>query len=131
MKLYANKDLKAPDPHLYTTGRWLYRDKLQREARHLKFDFPALCTKAVNACSGATKVIRYEKKEKGFNRVFILYLDNGERVVARVPLRISGSRGLITNSEVAAMAYGIIESEPKCFDLLANKLYGKFVYKDT
>lgn len=124
-------DLKAPDPYLYTTGRWINRDKLQREARYLKFDFPALCKKAVNACPGATKVIRYEKKEGGFNRVFILYLDNGERVVARVPFRIAGPRRLTTNSEVATMAYGIIESVLKCFDLLANKLSSKIIYKDT
>ncbi|KAH9208983.1 kinase-like domain-containing protein [Leptodontidium sp. 2 PMI_412] len=92
-------------PYRYTTGRWLNRDKLQREARYIKFDFPALCKKAVNTCSGATKVIRYEKKEGGFNRVFILYLDNGERVVARVPFRIAGPRRLVTNSEVATMTY--------------------------
>ena len=66
-----NKIIKATDPYIYTTGRWLNRDKLQREARYVKFDFPALCKKAVNRCSGATKVIRYEKKEGGFNRVFI------------------------------------------------------------
>ncbi|CZT04058.1 uncharacterized protein RCO7_05657 [Rhynchosporium graminicola] len=95
----------STDPYLYTTGRWLNRDKLQREARYIKFDFPALCTQAVNACPGATKVIRYEKKEGGFNRVFILYLDNGVRVVARVPFRIAGPRRLATNSEVATMAY--------------------------
>lgn len=125
------KDLKATDPYLYTTGRWLNRDELQREARYRKFDFPALCKKVVNTCSGATKVIRYEKKEGGFNRVFILYLDNGERVVARVPFRIAGPRGLSTNSEVAIMAYGTMESVLKCFDLLANKLSSKIVYKDT
>ncbi|KAG9234943.1 kinase-like domain-containing protein [Amylocarpus encephaloides] len=93
------------DPYLYTTGRWLNRDKLRREARSVKFDFPALCKKAVTTCSGATKVIRYEKKEGGFNRVLILYLDNGERVVARVPFRIAGPRRLTTNSEVATMTY--------------------------
>lgn len=125
------KDLKATDPYLYTTGRWLNRDKLQREARYRKFDFPGLCEKAVNTCSGATKVIRYEKKEGGFNRVFILHLDNGERVIARVPFRIAGPRGLITNSEVATMAYGIMEIVPKCFGLLANKISSKIVYKDT
>jgi hypothetical protein len=64
-----NKIIKATDPYLHTTGRWLNRDKLQREARYVKFDFPALCKKAVNTCSGATKVIRYEKKEGGFNKV--------------------------------------------------------------
>jgi hypothetical protein len=105
-----NKIIKATDPYLYTTGRWLNHDKLQREARYVQFDFPALCKKAVNTCSGATKVIRYEKKEGGFNRVFILYLDNGERVVARVPFRIAGPRRLVTNSEVATMAYGMIGS---------------------
>ncbi|KAH7317657.1 kinase-like domain-containing protein [Rhexocercosporidium sp. MPI-PUGE-AT-0058] len=67
------------DPYHYTTGRWLNRDKLQRGARYVKFDFPAL--------------------------VFILYLDNGERVVARVPFRIAGPRRLVTNSEVATMTY--------------------------
>jgi len=105
----------ATDPYLYTTGSWLNRDKLQREARYIKFDFPALCTKAVNACSGATKVIRYEKKEGGFNRAFILYLDNGLRVVARVPFRIAGPRRLATNSEVATMAYSMMMSHSKDF----------------
>ena len=83
------KGLEAADPYIYTTGRWLNRDKLQHEACYRKFDFPALCKKAVNTCSGTTKVIRYEKKEGGFNRSFILYLDNGERVIARVPFRIA------------------------------------------
>ncbi|KAH8679545.1 kinase-like domain-containing protein [Tricladium varicosporioides] len=95
----------ATDPYLYTTGRWLNHDNLQRKARCIKFDFPALCKKAVNTRSGATKVIRYEKKEGGFNRAFILYLDNGERVVARVPFHIAGPRRLTTNSEVATMTY--------------------------
>lgn len=53
-----NRTVKAIDPYLYTTGRWLHRDKLHREARSLKFDFSALCNKAVNACPGAQKVIR-------------------------------------------------------------------------
>jgi len=64
--------------------------------------------KAVDACSGATKVIRYEKKDGGFNRAFILYLDNGVLVVARIPFRIAGPRRLVTNSEVATMAYSMI-----------------------
>jgi len=96
----------ATDPYHYTTGRWLNRDKLYREARHVKFDFAALCAKAVNVSAGATEVVRYEKKEGGFNRVFLFYLDNGARVVARVPYRIAGPQRLTTNSEVATMAYG-------------------------
>jgi len=95
----------STDPYHYTTGRWLNRDKLYREARHVKFDFAALCAKAVNVSAGATEVVRYEKKEGGFNRVFLFYLDNGARVVARVPYRIAGPQRLTTNSEVATMAY--------------------------
>lgn len=97
----------AIDPYHYTAGRWLSHDKLQRDARYIKFDFDALCAKAINASAGATKVVRYEKKEGGFNRVFVLSLDNGARVIARVPYPISGPRRLTTNSEVATMAYGM------------------------
>lgn len=130
-KGHANTINKATDPHIYTTGRWLNRDKLQCEARYVKFDFAALCKKAVHTCSGATKVIRYEKKEGGFNRVFILYLDNGERVVARVPFPIAGPRRLVTNSEVATMTYGMIGSVRNIGNSWANGLSSKVVYKDT
>jgi hypothetical protein len=54
----------ANDPYLYTTGRWLNHDKLHREARHVRFDFAALCAKAVNVSAGATKVVQYEKKRE-------------------------------------------------------------------
>jgi hypothetical protein len=40
--------------------------------------------------------------------------------VARVPFRIAGPRRLVTNSEVATMTYGMIESVRKYFELLAN-----------
>lgn len=103
------KLVQASDPYRYTTGRWLNHDNLRREARYVQFNFPALCKKVVDTCPGATKVIRYQKKEGGFNRVFILYLDNGERVVARMPFRIAGPPRLATNSEVATMAYGMVE----------------------
>lgn len=76
----------------------------------MPFDFAALCAKAVSVCAGAKEVVRYEKKEGGSNRVFLLYLDNGARVVARVPYPIAGPPRLTTNSEVATMAYSKIES---------------------
>ena len=98
--------LTAIDPYLYTIGRWLNRDRQRREARRVEFDSAGLCARAVEVCSGATKVVRYEKKEGDFNRVFLLFLDNGARVVVRVPYRIAGPRRLTTNSEVATMTYG-------------------------
>lgn len=96
----------SPDPFVYTSGRWLHHDEMQRKARFLKFDFPLLCQKAVDVCPGAQSVLRYEKKEGGFNRVFILHMDNGTRVVARLPFRVAGPASLTTHSEVATIAYG-------------------------
>ncbi|KAL8757396.1 MAG: hypothetical protein Q9184_004219 [Pyrenodesmia sp. 2 TL-2023] len=93
------------DPQNYTTGRWLRRDKEERDARYISFDFNALRKKVVALCPGATSIVSSEKKEGGFNRVFIFTLNNGKRLVARLPTRIAGPCKLTTNSEVATMQY--------------------------
>lgn len=90
---------------MYTSGRWLRNDILQREARHIKFDFSALCKKAIQACPGATRITQLEKKEGSFNRAFLLHMDNDARIVARIPFGVAGPSRLTTNSEVATMAY--------------------------
>lgn len=59
------------NPYNYTNGRWLQQDKLQRSSRRIVFDFPALCNKAISQSSGATKIIKFEKKDGGFSRDFI------------------------------------------------------------
>ena len=81
----------ALDPHTYTSGRWLNQDKLERESRYIQFDFPALCDTAVELCPGAGRMIRYEKKEGGVNRSFVMIMDNGTKVVARLPTRVAGA----------------------------------------
>ncbi|KAL3441573.1 hypothetical protein BJX65DRAFT_299639 [Aspergillus insuetus] len=99
--------LRGGAHHLYsyTDGRWLHRDELQRNSRHIQFDFLALCERAIRVCPWATQVVRHEKYEGAFNRVFILMMDNGSRVVARLPTGISGPPKLTTSSEAATMAY--------------------------
>ena len=83
-------------------------DKQHQEARYIAFNFQALCEKAIAACPGARDIVKYEKKEGNFNRVFLLEMDNGSRVVARIPFRISGPRRLATNSEVATTTYCMV-----------------------
>ena len=95
----------ALNPHIYTSGRGLNRDELQRESRYIKFDFTALCRKVVELCPGARRVVQYEKKGGGFKRSFIISIDDGTRVVARLRTRIAGPQRLTTNSEVATMTY--------------------------
>ncbi len=98
----------ANDPYIYTSGRWLHRDKEQREARYIRFNFSALCKRAVDVCDGASKIIDYVKREGNFNRVFIMHMDNGKLVVAKIPFRVAGPPRLLTNSEVATMTYSTI-----------------------
>ncbi|KZF20387.1 hypothetical protein L228DRAFT_232990 [Xylona heveae TC161] len=93
------------DPYSYTGGRWLNRDELQRNSRHIPFDFSALCSRAISLCPGATNIVKNEKREGGFNRVFLFTMDNGSCVVARLPTSIVGPPRLTTNSEVATMTY--------------------------
>lgn len=102
--------MQGNDLYSYTGGRWLNRDELERNSRYIQFDFSALCDRAIRACPAATKVVKYEKREGGFNRVFILTMDNGSRVVARLPTSIAGAPMLSTNSEVATMTYCKLDS---------------------
>lgn len=101
------------NPHKYTSGRWLRRDIRERDSRILKFDFDALRNKVVELCPGATSIARYEKKEGGYNRNFIFTCDNARRVVARLPTSVAGPARLTTNSEVATIAYGELETSSR------------------
>ncbi len=95
----------AQNPHSYTSGRWLRRDKLERNSRYIEFNFNALCKTVIELCSGAVSIASYEKKEGGFNRAFIFTMTDARRVVARLPTRIAGPPRLTTNSEVATVRY--------------------------
>ncbi|KAH6611660.1 kinase-like domain-containing protein [Boeremia exigua] len=89
----------------YTGGRWLRQDALERDARHVQFDFDALRRRIIALCPGARSVTSYSKKEGGFNRVFIFHTDNAKRLVARLPFLVAGPRQLTTNSEVATIQF--------------------------
>lgn len=95
----------APDPYTYTSGRWLRGDETQRSARHITFDLEALCRRVIELCPKAASVSRWEKKEGGFNRVFILTTDNGQRLVARLPFTLAGPPRMTTQFEVATIRY--------------------------
>ncbi len=98
------------DPRKHTSGRWLRRDELERNSRILNVDFDALRRRVIELCPGATSIARYEKKEGGYNRIFIFTCDNARRVVARLPTSVAGPARLTTNSEVATIMYGEIET---------------------
>ncbi|KAL8671232.1 MAG: hypothetical protein Q9168_004264 [Polycauliona sp. 1 TL-2023] len=45
------------DPYNYTSGRWLHNDKLERDARYIKFDFDELREKVIELCHGAPAIL--------------------------------------------------------------------------
>ncbi|KAJ5246157.1 hypothetical protein N7468_001140, partial [Penicillium chermesinum] len=93
------------DPYLYTSGRWLRNDKRQRQLRQIDFNFDKLCQKIVDLSNGAKSIKDCEKKEGGFNRVFVFTMDDNSRVVARLPFPLAGPAKLATASEVATIQY--------------------------
>nr|OQO21897.1 hypothetical protein B0A51_10989 [Rachicladosporium sp. CCFEE 5018] len=71
----------AFDPYTYTQGRWLHKDEELRKVRSLKFDFEALLDVAIKCTIGAQRVVHCEKKEGGYNRVFLIRFDNESQQV--------------------------------------------------
>lgn len=55
--------------------------------------------------NGEKHINKCEKKEGGFNRVFIFTMDDSSRVVARLPFVLAGPAKLATASEVATIQY--------------------------
>lgn len=94
------------DPHSYTSEKWLRNDATQRQKRYIDFDFQLLCDRVVSLSPGATAVRSWQKKERGFNRIFIMNLDSGFKLVAEIPYPGGGlPQRRATVSEVATVAY--------------------------
>jgi hypothetical protein len=99
-----------PELHNYTSGRWLIDDSLERKARHVSFNLAELCAVVITNCSGAERITAVERKEGSNARVLIFSLDNGRRVVAKLPTSVAGPKRLTTNSEVATIEYSKFRS---------------------
>ncbi|KAJ8610901.1 hypothetical protein MRB53_038289 [Persea americana] len=95
----------AFDPHTYTHGRWLVRERLELQARRIEFDFDALCRRVVQVCGGSSAIRSCTKREGGFNRVFLFVFEDDKHVAAKLPFSLAGPRSLVTNSEVATIQY--------------------------
>lgn len=101
----SNNVRPEADLYAYIGGKWLHENEKQVNARHIAFNFDALCQKAIHLCPGAREVIAIEKTDGGFNRVFLLMMDNAARIIARLPTSVAGPPRLTTNSEVATITY--------------------------
>ncbi|KAI9148392.1 phosphotransferase enzyme family protein [Paramyrothecium foliicola] len=89
----------------FTRGRFLFDEKNQLALRTVKFDMNELARVAA-ASVGADKCVHVQKCPDGFhNKAYVLRMDNGREVVAKVPTPNAGLPHYVTASEVATMDY--------------------------
>ncbi|XP_014561693.1 hypothetical protein COCVIDRAFT_33286 [Bipolaris victoriae FI3] len=88
MPLYPQIDMNPL--FCYTSGRWLWNEREQLEARYRPV--------------GANKCISFEKIGEGnYNKAYRLEMEDGQKIIAKVPHPNAGPRILTTASEVATM----------------------------
>ena len=100
-------DLKGdPDAfHRFTSGRWLWGEHEQLVTRYVKFDMQKLFRLAANAI-GSESCVQVEKLSEGqFNKVFLLTMNDGREVIAKLPNPNAGRPHFTTASEVATMNF--------------------------
>ena len=89
----------------YTGGRWLWNEREQLDARYCHFDVTSL-QKAACEAVGNKKCISFNKIGEGnYNKAYRLEMEDGQRVIAKVPHPNAGPRILTTSSEVATMDF--------------------------
>ncbi|TFY73597.1 hypothetical protein EWM64_g10415 [Hericium alpestre] len=100
------KDLES-ELFNYTTGRFLANDALRRRERRRVFDIPGLFSIIAKALHCNTEEIVGFRKlaEGGFNRIFLVTLDTGLQLVARIPYPILIPKAYALASEVATMDF--------------------------
>lgn len=89
----------------YTSGRWLWNEKYQLARRYVEFDLPGLLKVSAQAI-GARRCVEVKKLPEGnFNKVFSLTMDDGRKLIAKIPNPNAGRPHYTTASEVATMDY--------------------------
>ncbi|KAK2799194.1 hypothetical protein FQN51_007023 [Onygenales sp. PD_10] len=97
----------APHDHLYeyTRGRFLIDEASQIARRRVRFNMDGLASVAA-ASVGARHCVNIEKCPDGlYNKAYILTMDNGKEVIAKIPNPNAGIPYYTTASEVATMDF--------------------------
>lgn len=97
----------APNEHLfsYTSGRFLFNEDRRLHERHVEFNVEAFKELAAQGVGpGHGKVTNLTKlAEGGFNRVFLLAMEDGFEAIAKIPYKIALPTHRATASEAATL----------------------------
>lgn len=99
------KDCDVHHFYKYISGRWLWNEQYQFARRYVEFDLPALLQVSAQAI-GARSCVKIEKLPEGnFSKVFLITVDDGREIIAKLPNPNAGRPHLTTASEAATMDY--------------------------
>ncbi|KAF2130889.1 kinase-like protein [Dothidotthia symphoricarpi CBS 119687] len=94
------------DVFSYKAHRWLWNEPEQLRRRYLRFDLKALAHAAEDAAGPGANCIEVTKLPEGnFNKTFLMTMDDGRKLIARLPNPNAGRLHYTTASEVATMDY--------------------------
>jgi len=89
----------------YTSARWLWNEKEQLRRRRISFNVEELVKVAARA-TGSNSCVNFTKIPEGnFNKVFLMVMDDGKEIIAKLPNPSAGRPHFTTASEVATMDY--------------------------
>ncbi|KAM5461786.1 hypothetical protein MferCBS49748_007070 [Microsporum ferrugineum] len=93
------------DLFTYTSGRYLYNEKLRLAERCVEINVDALKTIAAKAVGRDSATSIRKLAEGGFNRVFLLTMNDGFEVIVKIPYLLAVPPKLTTESEVATLDF--------------------------
>lgn len=89
----------------FTRGRFIVDEAENLRKREIRFDMNSLARVAAESV-GAARCISIEKYPDGmFNKAFLMSMDDGREVIAKVPNPNAGVPHFTTASEVATMDF--------------------------
>lgn len=89
----------------FSSGRFVYDEKEQVTQRETQFDANELARIAAEAI-GSKECVEFQKYTDGlYNKVFVLTMDDGKEVIAKIPCSNAGLPHFTTASEVATMDF--------------------------
>lgn len=89
----------------YTSGRYLYNERLRLAERYVEFNIEALKKVASQSVNRERVVCLRKLAEGGFNRVLLLTMNDGLEVIVKIPYSIAIPKKLTTESEVATLEF--------------------------
>ena len=101
----------------YTAGRFLFKETSQMACRDVKFDMNELVHIAASSIASSSWVALRKLPEGQYSKAFLLTMDDGKRVIAKIPYPNAGRPHYTTASEVATMDF---VSTFSCYSKLMN-----------